>query len=174
MALDKPRLLRPTDQLDDFCCGDAELDDWLARIAPMAQSGRTARVYVTTDGSQVAGYYALAAGQVLRADLPARIGRGAPSPGPVAILARLAVDRRHQGRGLGIALLSDAARRVLEAAEIRTSLPSEGTSSVMRNRRYQPSGAASALAGMRAVIRTASGPCPENGSASLRGTAPSM
>lgn len=118
MALDKPRLLRPTDQLDDFCCGEAELDDWLARIAPMAQSGRTARVYVTTDGSQVAGYYALAAGQVLRADLPARMGRGAPSPVPVAILARLAVDRRHQGRGLGLALLSDAARRVLEAAEI--------------------------------------------------------
>ena len=118
MPLDRPRPLRPTDQLDAFHSGAAELDDWLARIAPMAQAGRTARVYVAAERSRVAGYYALAAGHVQRADLPERIGRGAPTPAPVAILARLAVDRRHQGRGLGLALLSDAARRVLEAAEI--------------------------------------------------------
>lgn len=34
------------------------------------------------------------------------------------LLARLAVDRRWQGRGLGAALLRDAALRTLQAAEI--------------------------------------------------------
>jgi predicted N-acetyltransferase YhbS len=41
-----------------------------------------------------------------------------PDPIPVMPLARLAIDRRWQGRGLGAALLRDAALRTLQAAEI--------------------------------------------------------
>jgi len=40
-----------------------------------------------------------------------------PDPVPVAVLARLAVDRRRQGRGLGRAMFRDAARRVAHAAD---------------------------------------------------------
>ena len=40
-----------------------------------------------------------------------------PDPIPVVILARLAVDRRLQGRGIGTALLAEAAKRVLAAGE---------------------------------------------------------
>lgn len=40
-----------------------------------------------------------------------------PDPIPVAVLARLAVDCRYQGRGLGRALFQDAARRVINAAD---------------------------------------------------------
>jgi len=36
----------------------------------------------------------------------------------VVLLARLAVDRRYQGTGLGSALVADAARRTLSAAEL--------------------------------------------------------
>jgi GNAT superfamily N-acetyltransferase len=42
--------------------------------------------------------------------------RNAPDAIPVAILGRLAVDRRWQGEGLGADLLSDALRRVLAAS----------------------------------------------------------
>ena len=38
-------------------------------------------------------------------------------PIPVAVLARLAVDHRHQHRGLGTTLLRDALRRVTVASE---------------------------------------------------------
>lgn len=38
-------------------------------------------------------------------------------PIPVVLLARLAVDRRHQGRGIGIGLLQDAIQRSLLIAE---------------------------------------------------------
>jgi predicted N-acetyltransferase YhbS len=38
-------------------------------------------------------------------------------PIPVVLLARLAIDLRHQGRGLGAALLADAMRRTARAAE---------------------------------------------------------
>jgi GNAT superfamily N-acetyltransferase len=41
-----------------------------------------------------------------------------PEPIPVAILARLAVDRRHAGQGLGRALFRDAALRLVEAADV--------------------------------------------------------
>lgn len=36
---------------------------------------------------------------------------------PAAILGRLAVDRRYQGRGLGELMLADAIKRVLRASE---------------------------------------------------------
>lgn len=119
MALHRPRPLDPADRLEDFDCGDAELNAWLTRIAPMAHAGRTARVYVVTDDERlVVGYYALAAGEVQREKLPARMRRGAPTPVAIAILARLAVDRRYQRQCVGLALISDTARRVLDAAEL--------------------------------------------------------
>jgi GNAT superfamily N-acetyltransferase len=40
-----------------------------------------------------------------------------PDPIPVVILARLAIARSHQGRGLGRALFQDAAKRVIHAAD---------------------------------------------------------
>ncbi len=119
MAVHRPRPLDPADVLDAFDCGDPELDGWLKRIARMAHGGRTARVYVAADDQRrVVGYYALAAGQVERHMLPERMRHGTPTTVAIATLARLAVDRRHQRQGLGLALVSDAARRVLEAAEI--------------------------------------------------------
>lgn len=39
-----------------------------------------------------------------------------PNPIPVVVLARLAVDRGWQGRGIGRALFRDATRRVAHAA----------------------------------------------------------
>jgi predicted N-acetyltransferase YhbS len=40
-----------------------------------------------------------------------------PDPIPVVVLARLAVDRNQQGRGLGRAVFRDAALRVAQAAD---------------------------------------------------------
>jgi GNAT superfamily N-acetyltransferase len=47
-----------------------------------------------------------------------RFRRNLPDPIPIALLARVAVDRRWQGRGLGRALFRDAALRLSNAAEI--------------------------------------------------------
>lgn len=59
------------------------------------------------------GYYALAIGQVQAEDATKRLLKGQPAeqPVPVLVLARLAVDREHQGRGLGRSLLQDALLR---------------------------------------------------------------
>ncbi len=67
----------------------------------------------------MAGFYSLAVGSVEPAVAPNRIKKGlARHQVPVMILARLAVDRSHQGAGLGAALLKDALLRTLQAADI--------------------------------------------------------
>jgi GNAT superfamily N-acetyltransferase len=41
-----------------------------------------------------------------------------PDPVPVMVIGRLAIDTTYQGRGLGRALLRDAALRTMQAADI--------------------------------------------------------
>lgn len=65
----------------------------------------------------VVAYYALASGAIAQATVPGRFRRNMPDPIPVVVLARLAVDRSYQGRGLGRALFRDAAHRVAQAAD---------------------------------------------------------
>jgi len=65
------------------------------------------------------GYHALAVGHVIREEAPERLSKGlARHPVPIMLLARLAVDRRWQGQGIGKALLRDAMQRTLQAADI--------------------------------------------------------
>ena len=50
---------------------------------------------------------------------PERLRKGlARHPVPVVVLARLAVDRRWQGRGVGASLIKDMALRTMQAADI--------------------------------------------------------
>jgi len=57
-------------------------------------------------------------GGVERADAPRHLIRGLPwVPGPVVLLARLAVDTGTQGHGLGMGLLFEATHRPALAAE---------------------------------------------------------
>jgi hypothetical protein len=99
-----------------FECGEPILDEWLRRRA-LASEGRHARTYVACAGDAIAGFHALAAGAVERGGVPGRLRRNAPEAIPVVVIARLAVDRRHAGRGLGADLLLDALRRIAGAAE---------------------------------------------------------
>ena len=63
-------------------------------------------------------YYSLTAGSVRKEESTARVAMGLAShPIGVILLARLAVDRVEQGKGLGKALLIDALTRSLEAAD---------------------------------------------------------
>ena len=58
-------------------------------------------------------------GYVTREDAPERLTKGlARRPVPIMLLARLAVDHRWQGQGVGNAFLKDAMLRTLQAADI--------------------------------------------------------
>ena len=113
-----PELLGANHRLDAFDCGIAELDDWLKKRALANNREGGSRTYVIAAAQDVAGYYALAAGGVNAASATGRFRRNMPNPIPVALLGRLAIDRNFQGKGLGRALFKDAAKRVLNAADI--------------------------------------------------------
>jgi len=121
VAYRRPEPLGKQHRLDDFQCGEPALDEWLRRHARGAHASDTARVFVTTlaEGETVVGYYALAAAQVVPQDATARALKGQPQarPVPAILLARLAVDREHQGAGLGRSLLQDVLLRCVEAAD---------------------------------------------------------
>jgi len=116
-SLSPPGPLADHHQVDGFTSGEPSLDDWLRLRAKANQMSGACRTYVLCEGNRVAAYYALASGAIAQTTVPGRFRRNMPEPLPVAVLARLAVDRNWQGRGLGRAMFRDAACRVNQAAD---------------------------------------------------------
>lgn len=113
------RKLAATDQVDAFDCGQAALNQFLQRYALVNQKANSAQTYICCQGDVVVGYYSLAVGSVDPDASPPGVMKGlARHPVPVMILARLAVDKEHQRKGLGQALLKDALLRTAQAADI--------------------------------------------------------
>ena len=115
--IQSPEPLTAAHALGGFDSGVASLDDWLRRRALQNQASGASRTFVVCDAGQVVAYYALAASAVAPDAAPGRFRRNMPDPIPVVVLARLAITRDHQGRGLGRALFQDAANRVIHAAD---------------------------------------------------------
>ena len=99
MSLSPPLPLADHHQVEDFTSGETSLDDWLKRRAHANQASGAFRTYVACDDAKVMGYYALASGALTVEAAPGKFRRNMPDPIPVVVLARLAVDRSHQGRG---------------------------------------------------------------------------
>jgi GNAT superfamily N-acetyltransferase len=115
-----PRPIDKGDVVVGFSCGKLPLDDFLKQQA-IKNEGKASRTYVVAaqsgeDAGKVVAYYTLAAGAVNRDDAPGWAKRNMPNPLPVVVLGRLAVDSRHQGKGLGKHLMREAMQRTLEAA----------------------------------------------------------
>jgi GNAT superfamily N-acetyltransferase len=103
-----------------FDCGNASLNHWLKERAGQFDRKDMSRTFVATQPGSVVvvGYYALATHYVSPVALSADQAKGLPSIDvPVALLARLAVDKTAQRLGLGGLLLIDALRRVSRLAD---------------------------------------------------------
>jgi GNAT superfamily N-acetyltransferase len=111
--------LRADHSIESFDCGREELNRYLLRYASQNQQAGAAQTYVGLVGDAVIGYHTLAVGHVMREEAPERLTKGlARHPVPIMLLARLAIDHRWQGQGVGKALLKDAMLRTLQAADI--------------------------------------------------------
>jgi hypothetical protein len=112
-----PELLAAQHDVSGFECRSQEQTDWLRRHARQSAASGTTRVFVVTgqDTPVVVAYYAWCMAQltapaspVTAPASPGRLRKAAGRyPQPVALLARLGVDIRHEGHGLGVALLQD-------------------------------------------------------------------
>lgn len=111
--------LRADHAIEAFDCGEPSLNNWLKKHALQNQGSNAAQTYVGLVDEVVVGYYSLAVGQVEYADAPERLKKGlARHPVPVMLLARLAVHKDWQRKGVGRGLLKDAVLRTLQAAGI--------------------------------------------------------
>lgn len=107
-------------ELEGFDCGNEALNRWLPqRALANERLGVSRTVVVCAEaGSRVIAYASLAAGAIVLAEVPGALRRNMPDPLPVVVMGRLAVDRCHQGLGLGRALVADAVRRSLAARRL--------------------------------------------------------
>lgn len=118
MSLSAPQALAASHKLDDFDCGKPVLNQWLQRRVLANHIAGASRTFVIADAqARVQGYYALAAGAVMHEAATGSVRRNMPDPVPVMVLARLALDKRMHGQGIGPALLRDAVLRSIAVSE---------------------------------------------------------
>jgi GNAT superfamily N-acetyltransferase len=116
------RRLEEQDEVEPFDCGDEPLNTYLRRHAWANQQKSSIGVtFVAVDEGApriVIGYFTLAMASVQRDAFPKKYVRGLPPYElPLILLARLAVDRRFSGKGLGHALISEVFKVALRVAD---------------------------------------------------------
>lgn len=103
-----------------FDCGQSDLNRYFQTQVTQDVRRHITNCFVAVEAcsTAVAGYYTLAAASIPTPNLPAELTKRLPRyPSlPAVRIGRLAVDRRFQGRGLGGAMLADAASRAMQAA----------------------------------------------------------
>lgn len=118
--------IEPADARSGFSCGNHALDDYFERHAVENDSAGIGRAYVLrrsadepADLPAVLGYYTLSMALAESVQVSKVLAKKLPRyPMPVALIGRLAVDSRAQGRRLGEKLLMDALRRIVDAAGV--------------------------------------------------------
>jgi len=113
------RSLERSDIREGFRCGELSLDRFLERYAWQNQSRyRLGVTYVAVDDTtrRIIGYFTLAAASVSSDESPVR-APGGYAEVPCIRIARLAVDERVQGMGLGSELVRAALMIALAESE---------------------------------------------------------
>ena len=109
---------------DNFDCGIDELSTFLKKYARQHQRNNISKTFVAVPknakgnvSKEVLGYYTLSSGQIDQSQLPVE-KKHPRHPVSIARLARLAVDLKHQGDGVGGDLLYDALNKVKAASDM--------------------------------------------------------
>lgn len=106
------RRLKPPDDRSGFRSGNIDLDRFFQRFAGQNQfRHHIGTTYVAVKGDQIVGFATASSGEIAAESLTKVQRRRLPAyPLPILRLARLAVDERFQGHGIGRLLL----RAILE------------------------------------------------------------
>ena len=101
-----------------FDCGTDLLNDFLCKTARQHKEKGLSNTFVLldeNDPANILGFFTLSFLEIDLSSLPPEQARRLPKTSrlPAAKLARLAVDRRCQGKGYGAILLADAVKRIV-------------------------------------------------------------
>lgn len=107
---------------EDFDCGKELLNNYLKNQAGQDVKRKLAACFVLTEKetNKIKGYYTLSNNSIPLTSFPDYIRKKLPKSYvsiPTALLGRLAVDTRVQGKGIGKILLIDALKRSYEISK---------------------------------------------------------
>lgn len=110
----------PKSKLKKFDCGTEVLNEFLSRYSLKNDTLGIGRTFVAFDDKdEVVGYFTLATAQVVYEDIPDEYRGKLPKyPIPSLRIARLAVGKNLQGKGIGKWLLAQAFIKIVHVAEI--------------------------------------------------------
>ena len=103
-----------------FSCGVPQIDNYLKLTAKRGAKADVVRIWVVIDAeNQIVGFYGINMHAVDVKEMPASYKKKAMKHGllPAAFIAMIGVDEKHQGNGLGSALVADALDRIARASE---------------------------------------------------------
>ena len=116
----KVRPLADDDDRSEFDCGDTALNNYIKTVASQDQRRFCAVTRIAVkeeeDPRKVVGYCTLANATIPLSSIPPTRRLPRYHDVPAALLARLAVDRRHQNQAIGDLLIGDAILCVLTMA----------------------------------------------------------
>lgn len=112
--------IQPKSKVKKFDCGIEELNVFLSRYSLKNDSLGIGKTFVAFDENEdVVGYFTLATAQVVFQDIPDEYRGKLPKyPVPALRIARLAVGKNSQGKGIGKWLLTQAFLKIIHVAEI--------------------------------------------------------
>jgi predicted N-acetyltransferase YhbS len=101
-----------------FDCGKHELNDWLCTQATQQEKANNTRTFLAMEDDEIVGYYATTTYRLELDEAATMLDAGKRKyPVPAVLLARLAVDSRRQGHGVGAELLGHALIEIAKASE---------------------------------------------------------
>lgn len=107
-------------QLKKFNCDIDALNEFLSRYAVKNNQLGIGKTFVALDNQEkIAGYFTLATAQVVYQEIPDEYRGKLPKyPIPALRIARLAVNKELQGKGIGRWLLAQAFIKIVQVADI--------------------------------------------------------
>jgi GNAT superfamily N-acetyltransferase len=115
------RIVSLTDghNLESFCCGNTDLDNFLKNCAIAEQEYKVSRTYLTCLHNETIGFFTLSASgiEVLAIDAVDSVKEFSESIYPAIDIHKLAVTEKFQGRGVGRYALNAAIGKILYVSE---------------------------------------------------------
>lgn len=112
--------IRSKTVLKKFNCGTEVLNSFLVRYALKNDELGIGRTFIALDDNdQISGYFTLATAQVAYKEIPEDYKVKLPKyPIPALRIARLAVSKDLQGKGIGKWLLAQAFTKIIQVADV--------------------------------------------------------
>lgn len=102
-----------------FDCGQhPALNTYITQQAGQDEKRHVSRTFLLLEEGVLVGYYTLANASAVESELGEELMKKMPRyPMPAVLLSRLAIDKNHQGKGLGKRLMADFFRRVYAVSQ---------------------------------------------------------